>query len=113
MIARALAVAALLALAGCGDGTPGGGGPDDLAVDLSQPELDLSTPGVACGANVCAGTCVVCVQFGGGVCAIPCNTAMPSTCSTGTCHPAGSDDGGAPGAVTFTGDCSAYNGFCG
>ena len=111
MLARALALLAMVALAGCGDGTPGTE-PGDLAVDMSVAVLDLSSAGVTCGDNLCTGSCVVCVQLAGGLCAIPCNTAMPSTCSSGVCNPAGSDDGGAPGAVTFTGDCSAYNGFC-
>ena len=102
-----LAVLALaLALAGCGSDSGGG-----ESTDMAQPVLDIATTGTVCGANVCSGSCVVCLQVAGGLCAVPCNTAMPSTCASGVCSPAVPDGGNSDG-VTFTGDCAAYNGFC-
>ncbi|HEX9103859.1 MAG TPA: hypothetical protein VF997_16725 [Polyangia bacterium] len=106
MLLRALGLAAALALVGCSDDTTSG-----ASTDLSQPVLDLSMPGTVCGANVCHGACVVCVQISGGLCAIPCSTAMPSTCASGTCNPAVPDGGNGDGVV-FTGACAAFNGFC-
>ena len=104
---RALGLAALLALAGCGDDTTEVG-----PVDLAQPVLDLSAPGTVCGVSLCNGACVACVPVAGGLCAIPCNTATPSTCNSGRCNPA-MPDGGSGGGVTFSGDCGAYDGVCG
>jgi hypothetical protein len=101
-----LVLAAALALAGCGDDTTEG-----TTTDLSQPVLDLSAGGTVCGANACNGACVVCLQIAGGLCAIPCNTAMPWTCTSGTCSPAVPDGGNGDG-VAFTGDCAGYNGLC-
>ena len=106
---RALAVGALVVAAGaCGDDTTSVA----ASMDLSQPVLDLSQPGggQACGATTCTGSCTVCVPLAGGVCGIPCNTASPSTCTSGVCN-AGGSDGGA--SATFAGACAAYNGFCG
>lgn len=109
---RSALLAALFACAvllpACGDDTtspPSG----DLAVIV----LDLSTPanGQACGATTCSGSCTACVALGGGLCAIPCNTATPSTCSTGHCVAAAADDGGI--SITFAGNCAPYNGACG
>lgn len=104
---RALVLVLALAANGCGDDTTAA-----AALDLSTPTFDLSTPGQHCGGVVCTGGCTVCVQLGGGLCAIPCKTAMPSTCSSGVCNPA-VPDGGNGGGVTFGGDCAGYNGFCG
>ncbi|HXU74897.1 MAG TPA: hypothetical protein VN947_36630 [Polyangia bacterium] len=107
---RALAVALFcFAAIGCGDDTTA-----PATMDLSQPILDLSAPGhgQACGGTTCMGSCTVCVQLGGGLCAIPCNTAMPSTCPSGVCVALSTGgDGGVSG--TFAGDCSAYDGACG
>jgi hypothetical protein len=107
---RALAVALLCCgAAGCGDDTTVA-----ATMDLSQPILDLSAVGhgQACGGTTCMGSCTVCVQLGAGICAIPCNTATPSTCASGRCVALSSgDDGGVSG--TFAGDCSAYDGACG
>jgi hypothetical protein len=108
MLTRALAVALFcFAAAGCGDDTT-----SPTSMDLSQPILDLSVPGQgqACGGTTCMGSCTVCVQLGAGICAIPCNTATPSTCASGVCV-ALTSDGGVSG--TFAGDCSAYDGACG
>ena len=106
---RALGLAILLAACGCGDDTTT---PTAPSMDLSVPVLDLSLPGQPCGGTVCMGSCTVCVQIAGGLCAIPCSTAMPSACASGTCNPAVTD-GGATAGVVFSGACGAYDGFCG
>jgi len=113
---RVLGFAVLLALAGCGSGmimtTP------EESMDMAMPVLDLTVPITSgpgdqtCGASTCLGNCTVCVQFAGGLCAIPCSTSNPSTCSTGICNAATSSGDAGAGAI-FHGDCSAYNGFCG
>lgn len=103
---RSVALALALALAGCGSDTT-----EPVSMDMAQPLLDIATAGTVCGANVCQGACVVCLQIAGGLCAVPCNTAMPSACPSGICSPAVPDGGNSDG-VTFTGDCAGYNGFC-
>jgi hypothetical protein len=105
---RVLVLAFVLALAGCGS--------DDTttssSVDLSQPVLDLSMPGIVCGAQVCGGSCAGCIDFGGGVCVMPCKMAAPS-CASGTCMPLTPSDGGAGASVTLSGNCAGYDGYCG
>lgn len=108
MLTRALVVALLcVAAVGCGDDTTA-----PASMDLSQSVLDLSAggQGQACGGTTCTGSCTVCVALGGGLCAIPCNTANPSACPSHVCV-ALSGDGGVSG--TFAGDCAAYDGACG
>jgi hypothetical protein len=107
---RVLGLVALFAAAGCGDDTTMMMTP--AAMDQAMPVLDLTIPGHACGATSCTGSCTACVLLGGGLCGVPCNTAMPSACSSGVCNAATGGDGGL-GNVVLDGDCSAYNGFCG
>jgi hypothetical protein len=108
---RVLGLALFFGAAGCGDDTtmmPAG------AMDLAMPILDVAVAGHACGQTSCAGSCTACVLLGGGVCAIPCNTATPSTCSSGMCIAAtGGGDGGGLGNVVLDGACAAYDGYCG
>jgi hypothetical protein len=99
---RALGLAAALCAVGCGDDTTT---PATASIDLSQPAA------LTCGAVTCSGSCAACLPFGGGLCALPCKTSMPSSCSVGTCTPAASDGGT---SVTFLGgSCAGFDGFCG
>ncbi len=107
---RALWLAAALTALGCGDDTTTA----PVSTDFAQLVLDLAQPGQACGSAVCTGSCTVCVQLAGGLCAIPCSTSMPSTCASGICNAAAPDGGvGGSDGVTFSGDCGGYDGFCG
>jgi hypothetical protein len=108
---RALAVAAMLMIIGCGDGA-------------APPALDMSTSvapdfaGAArtCGVDnvlqACGGSCAVCLYVVGGLCATPCRSSGPSTCpSPQSCHALGGDGG--TGQYQLAGNCANIDGYCG
>jgi hypothetical protein len=110
LILRAMVVAMALAAVGCGDDTTNTG----MSTDMSQPILDLTSSSPHCGGSICALSCSACLPLGGGVCAPPCMTSNPNSCTApAMCRPLGGDPD-AGGTVTLVGDCSGtgYDGYC-
>jgi hypothetical protein len=103
-LALLFVVAGALAFSGCGDDTA-------PSTDLAQQVVDLSRPGLPCGATVCTGTCAACVEVLSGICAPPCKTSAPDCTGGATCRSAAGVDGGTSD-VHFSGDCAAFDGVC-